>query len=103
MSDHFLVRQARGPNWNPALGRREQVGWEQHAEFVDLLTDQGRVLLAGPLDDVDGEYVLLVVVAADSEDVRALLAADPWLDGVLRIDSIERWNVWVGAERLARD
>ncbi len=100
VSDLFLVRQARGPTWDPARGRREQAGWREHAEFIDRLTDQGRVLLAGPLEDADGEYVCLVLAASDHEDARELLAADPWADGVLRTDSIERWIVWVGAERL---
>ena len=97
---HFLVRQARGPAWDPARPRREQAGWEEHVEFVDRLTEQGRIVLGGPLDDVDGEYVMLVVVASDEEDARHIFDGDPWRDGVLRIDRVERWNLWVRGDRL---
>jgi uncharacterized protein YciI len=97
---HFLVRQARGPAWDPGRPRREQAGWEEHVDFVDRLTAQGRIALGGPLDDVDGEYVMLVVVAADEEETRHIFDDDPWADGVLRIDRVERWNLWVCAERL---
>jgi uncharacterized protein YciI len=103
VSGHFLVRQARGPAWDAALGRREQAGWDEHAAFVDRLADAGRILLGGPLDEVDGEYALLVVAAADEAGARALFDADPWRDGVLRIVSVERWNLWIGAERLTTD
>ncbi len=100
MAEYFLVRQRRGPAWDPARGRRQQAGWDEHAAFVERLTEAGRILIGGPLDDVDGEYVALVVAAADEAGARELFAADPWLDGVLRIDSVERWSVWIGAERL---
>jgi uncharacterized protein YciI len=97
---YFLVRQARGPAWDPGRPRREQAGWDEHVEFVDRLTEQGRIVLGGPLDDVDGEYVMLLVVAAGEEEARRLFDEDPWCDGVLRIDRIERWNLWIGAEHL---
>jgi uncharacterized protein YciI len=103
VSGHFLVRQARGPAWDPALARREQPGWDEHAAFVDRLTDEGRVLLGGPVDDVDGEYALLVVIAEDEAGARAIFDADPWRDGVLRIVEVERWSLWIGAERLRPD
>jgi uncharacterized protein YciI len=100
VSEHFLVRQTRGPAWDLSRARREQAGWEEHAAFVDRLVATGRIVLAGPLDDLDGEDVALVVLADDEADARALLEADPWRDGVLRTAGVERWNVWVGAERL---
>ena len=69
-------------------------------EFVDRLREEGRILLGGPLDEVDGDYVALVVVAKDQEDARAVFGQDPWSDGVLAIESVERWNLWIGAELL---
>jgi uncharacterized protein YciI len=100
VSAHFIVRQARGPAWDPARGRRQQAGWDEHAAFVDRLAERGKILLGGPLDDVDGEYVLLVVAAEDEAAARAMFDADPWRDSVLRIVAVERWNLWIGAERL---
>jgi uncharacterized protein YciI len=98
MSGHFLVRQARGPDWDPSVGRREQAGWERHAAFIDGLTD--RVVLAGPLVEVDGEFVLLLVRAEDEAEARRLFDGDPWMGSILRIAAVERWIVWIGAERL---
>jgi uncharacterized protein YciI len=100
VSGNFLVRQARGPAWDPALRRREQVGWEEHAAFVDRLVAEGRVLLGGPVGEADGELAELVVAAEDEAGARALFEADPWRDRILRIAGVERWNLWVGAERL---
>jgi hypothetical protein len=34
VSGNFLVRQARGPAWDRARRRREQAGWEEHAEMM---------------------------------------------------------------------
>ena len=94
---HFLVRQARGPEWDPSLGRREQAGWDEHAAFIDRLAEDGRIVLAGPIGDVDGQYVVLVVQAAGEAEARAMFDGDPWMDRILRIDSVEPWTLWIGA------
>jgi uncharacterized protein YciI len=91
VSGHFLVRQTRGPAWDPARGRREQAGWQRHAAFVDCLAAEGKVLLGGRLEGTDGERAL-VVAAEDEAGARALLEGDPWHEGVLRIESVERWR-----------
>jgi uncharacterized protein YciI len=95
MSAHFLVRQARGPRWDPSRGRREQAGWDDHAAFIDRLAEAGRVVLGGPVGEVDGQHALLLVRAADEAEARGMLADDPWLDRILRIESVERWTLWV--------
>jgi uncharacterized protein YciI len=97
----FLVRQARGPAWDPNRRRREQDGWEEHAAFIDLLSDRERVLLAGPVGDIDGTHVMLVVRAATAAEARGLFDRDPWMGTVLQIERVEPWTVWVGAERFA--
>jgi uncharacterized protein YciI len=94
----FLVRQRRGPAWDPAKGRREQAGWDRHAAFIDGLGE--RVVVGGPIDDVDGEFVLLLVRAADQADACGMFDADPWMGSVLEIASVERWTLWIGADRL---
>jgi uncharacterized protein YciI len=100
VSEYFLVRQVRGPDWDPSLGRREQAGWEAHAAFVDRLSEEGKVLLGGPVGDVDGQYVVLLVLADSAQDADAIFAADPWHDNVIRTETVERWNIWIGAEGL---
>ena len=55
---------------------RQQVGWDEHARFMDGLVDDGFVLMAGPLE---GDRETLWIVDAESEDViRARMAEDPW-------------------------
>jgi uncharacterized protein YciI len=94
MSDtYFLVKQERGPRWDHSRLRREQDGWDLHAAFMDELAAEGFVVLGGPVGEGDGEGALLVVDADGEADVRARLAGDPWADGVLLTESVQRWSV----------
>ena len=97
----FLVRQARGPDWDSSRGRREQVGWDQHVAFIDRLSEDCKIPLGGLIGDVDGEYVLLAVYAPGEAEARAMFADDPWIDSILKIESVEAWTLWVGADKLA--
>jgi uncharacterized protein YciI len=92
----FLVRQAKGPAWDHGVGRRDQAGWDDHAEFVDALAEDGFVVVGGPIGEGDGEDALLVVDAVDEQEVRGRLAADPWAETMLVITAVEPWSVWVG-------
>jgi uncharacterized protein YciI len=71
---------------------REQVGWEEHAHFMDGLVESGFILLGGPLE---GERETLHIVSAPSEEaVRDRFAEDPWSpNGMLKVARIERWTV----------
>ena len=62
---------------------------------MDALVEEGFVVLGGPIGD--GENVLLVIDADDEATIRTRLAEDPWLDAVLRIESIKPWSVWLRA------
>ena len=87
-----MVRLRRGGPWDWTRDMREQVGWEDHARFMDGLVDAGFLLLGGPLE---GDRDTLHVVVADSEEaVRERLATDPWApNGMLTPASIERWTI----------
>jgi uncharacterized protein YciI len=100
VADYFLVRQARGPEWDPLRGRREQAGWNDHAAFIDQLSEDGKIPLGGPVGDIDGEHAVLVVSAASEDDARAMFAGDPWAETILRIESVEPWTLWIGAGSL---
>ena len=88
----FAVTMVNGPAWDAAVPRRQQAGWDEHATFMDGLLADGRVILGGPIDD--GTDVLLVVEAADEDDLRAMLADDPWMDRIQRIGRIQPGNPW---------
>ncbi len=97
MADYFLVTRAWGPAWDPTRPRRGQVGWEEHAAFMDALVEDGFVVLGGPVGDVDTGRALLVVHAESEDAVGERLARDPWPEELLTIESVERWSVWLRA------
>lgn len=103
MSAYFLVTRVWGPAWNPARPRREQDGWDEHAAFMDGLAEEGFVVLGGPVGDVERGRVLLVVGAESEEAVRERLAADPWPEELLTIESVERWTLWLRSSQLQQD
>jgi uncharacterized protein YciI len=94
----FLVMLRRsGPEWDPARPMEEQSDWPAHAAFMDEITENGFVVLAGPLAD---EKRVVLGVEADSEaDVRATLAADPWSETHLRVETIEPWTIRLDGRR----
>jgi hypothetical protein len=68
---------------------------------MDELTEQGTILLGGPVgNDVDRGDALLVICAEDDAGVRDLLSADPWLGNVLKITSIQKWTLWLRSSKL---
>jgi uncharacterized protein YciI len=79
---------------------REQVGWGEHADFMDSLVDDGFIVLGGPLA---GDREILHVVSAPSEQTaRERLAQDNWhQSGMLTITSIEAWTVLLDGRREA--
>ena len=97
---NFAVRLAHGPGWDPARPIRSQDGWDEHAAFMDGLVDDGFIVLGGPVGN--GDQSLHVVEAADENDVRARLAADPWAEGrLLELASIETWALWLDSRHLS--
>ena len=98
MADYYLVELARGPAWDHSRRRREQAGWDEHAAFMDALTEEGIVLLGGPIGEGDGENPLLVVDVASEAVIRARLADDPWANDMLTIASGRPWSVWLRAD-----
>jgi uncharacterized protein YciI len=97
VADYYLVKLARGSAWDHARGRREQDGWDEHAAFMDALTEEGVIVLGGPVGDVDGEHTLHVVDIESEAAIRARLADDPWANDLLTIESVEPWWVWLRA------
>jgi uncharacterized protein YciI len=91
---HFALTMVNGRAYDPSRGRREQAAWDEHAEFMDSLVDDGVVILGGPVGD--GSRVLLIVEADDEETIRRRLGDDPWEEmGILTIGRIEPWTIWL--------
>jgi uncharacterized protein YciI len=98
MADYYLVERARGPEWDYSKRRREQAGWDEHAAFMDALTEEGVILLGGPMGEGDGENTLIVVDVPNEAAIRARLADDPWASDMLTIVSVTPWSVWLRAK-----
>ena len=101
---YFAVIRTAGPAWTDGRGTFEQAGVNDHATFMNALAEQGFVLFAGPLAGSEHGRIraLVIVDAVDEAEIHRRLADDPWtLAQRLVIVSIEPWNLFVGAERLA--
>ena len=101
---YFAVIRNAGPAWIDGKGAFEQPGVGDHAAFMNGLADEGIVLFAGPLAGSEhGRIRALLVVNADNEAViHDRLAADPWAQAQrLVTTSVEPWNLFVGADRIA--
>jgi uncharacterized protein YciI len=86
-----------GPEWDASKPLEDQSGWEDHAEFMDRLVDDGFLVLGGPLaDDVRTVHA---VQAESEEQVRATFARDPWSETHLLIDSIDPWTIRLDGRR----
>jgi uncharacterized protein YciI len=109
----FVVIREQGPGWDRSRAMREQDYWPEHVVFVDRIVDEGRMLLGGPLGEVDqngvcidptepvgadGTYRTLIVLEADNErELTALVDDDPWSKHrVLNTRATYRWEMLVG-------
>jgi hypothetical protein len=88
---YFVVERRSGPRWVPGRPLLEQEGWEEHADFMNALVDDGFVLLGGTLEDES--RAILVVSAASEDEVRSTLARDPWSGSHLEVESVEAWTI----------
>ena len=91
---YFVVTREPGPAWEGARGMREQERWDEHAAFMDGLAEEGWIVLGGPLGD--GSRFMHVVDAASAEEVAARFEADPWPEDMLRLASVEPWEILLG-------
>jgi hypothetical protein len=97
----FLVQLSHtGSQWDVARAMEDQTQWLAHASYMDLLVDDGVIVLGGPLDDM---RVVLAVEGESEEAVRMVLGRDPWSGTHLRIDTIEPWTIRLDGRRAKGD
>ena len=91
MRQLFLVSERRGGPWDWSKDLRDQELFDEHAEFMDRLVDEGFLVLGGPLDE---RNVLLVVDSESNAAVTARFVPDPWIkNGTLTITGIRPWTI----------
>jgi len=100
MKNTFIILWGPGPAWVTGKTVREQPFWDQHADFMDRLFENGMVVLGGPFADATGS---LVVVEAESEqEVADLIAQDPFVvQGIFVLRSLKQWVLFLDARRKA--
>ncbi|HLJ80294.1 MAG TPA: hypothetical protein VKT52_02335 [Ktedonobacterales bacterium] len=93
MSKTFVVLSIAGPHRDLTKGSREQPLWDEHAQFIDGITE-GFILMGGPFEEEGG--AMLIVRAETADEVREKLGSDPWYThGILQHQSIRRWDIFI--------
>jgi uncharacterized protein YciI len=93
MSTTFVAMSAAGPHRDLTKGTREQPYWDEHARFIDGIIE-GFIIMGGPFEDEGG--AMLIVRAANEDEVRKKLQPDPWyMHGILQLQSIRRWDIFI--------
>jgi hypothetical protein len=98
MGNTFITISSAGVNRDLSKGTREQPFWDEHAQFINKLTEEGFILMGGPLVDEGG--ALLIVNAVNENEVKAKIENDPWYaHGILKLESIRRWQIFIDARK----
>ena len=85
----FLFQYAPGPAWRAGAPLREQ-GLGPHGAYMQQLQDQGRLFAGGGYASNDGG--MAIVTAADMEEARAMLAADPAIISGIFVAELRHWR-----------
>lgn len=78
MRSYVLVVLKTGPNRMPDGPERDAM-FRGHFANMKRLSDEGKLVLAGPFDGVDGWRGLFILATKDIEEARQLAATDPVL------------------------
>ena len=91
---YFVVSSYHGPAWVEGRSMREQARWPAHRDFMNALPE-GFVFLGGPVDG-HRHRAMLLVKAADLEEVHRVLDPDPWVKTGMLAEIIEPWEILIG-------
>lgn len=97
----YVVEYDVGPEYLPGRPFSEQPGIAEHAAYMDLLDEQGTLILGGPLfDDLESFVVggaMLVFRVESESEARRLAEADPALAyGLMKIVSVKPFMMMIG-------
>jgi uncharacterized protein YciI len=76
MRQYVLVILKTGPKPMPAGEERKKM-FQGHFANIERLANEGKLVLAGPFDGVDGWRGMFVFAVKDIEEARQLTATDP--------------------------
>ena len=76
MRSYVMVILKTGPNKMPAGKERDEM-FAGHFANIKRLSDDGKLLVAGPADGVDGWRGIFILAVKEVEEARLLTATDP--------------------------
>ena len=76
MRNYVLVVLKTGPNKMPA-GPERKAMFAGHFANITRLSDEGKLVLAGPADGVEGWRGIFIFAVKDIEEAKLLTATDP--------------------------
>ena len=85
----FLFQYSPGPAWRVGVPM-EQQGLGPHGAYMRRLKDEGRLFAGGPYLDADGG--MAIVIAANLDEARAILAADPSITSGIFVAELRQWR-----------
>jgi hypothetical protein len=96
MKRHFAAIVQRASGWDHSKPPQEQVGFQDHVNYMGGLEAEGFVVLAGLLQETND--VLFLFHAESEDEVRSRLSRDPWQqDGHARLLRLEEIHIRIGA------
>jgi uncharacterized protein len=98
MKNTFVILWAPGAAWTAGKTVREQAYWDEHAEFMDRLFENGTVIMGGPFSDGTGS--LVIVEAEEMNEVSSLFANDPFVvHQIFTLRSLKQWQLFLDARQ----
>ena len=94
MRSYVLVILRTGPTRVPDGDARKAM-FAGHMANIRRLSDEGKLVLAGPFGDKDGDWRgLFVFAVADIEEAKALVATDPV---IIQGEMVAEYHNWYGS------
>jgi uncharacterized protein YciI len=85
----FLFQYSPGPAWREGVPMREQ-GLGPHGAYMQQLLNEGRLFAGGGYTSDDGG--MAIVIAANLDEARAILAADPAITSGIFTADLRHWR-----------
>ena len=94
MRSYVLVILRTGPTRVPDGDARKAM-FAGHMANIRRLSDEGKLVLAGPFGDKDGDWRgLFVFAVADIEEAKALVSTDPV---IIQGEMVAEYHSWYGS------
>ena len=93
MRQYIFVLLKTGPTPVPA-GKERDAMFAGHMANINRLADEGKLVMAGPLDRVEGWRGLFIFAVTDIEEAKKLVATDPV---ITKGEMIAEYHKWFGS------